>query len=338
MQNYKFSEISPDEFEAFVSTMKCNNFLQSKEMFSRYQTNNREAYLLGAFKDDKLVIASIAVKIGVLAKRKILSMPGGPIMDYEAKDCAKTLDFFLSTAKKVLKSHGGSVLQISPNIIYSDKLTKTLESLKFKNLGEYTQAKWICARGFDGINNEEELLAGFRKTHRQNVRKAINRYNLEVRKLKFDELNILFKEVNNSAKKHEFVAQDQKYYEEMFNAFGDKIKVLAAFYEGKPICASMFVIYGNEVVYLYSGADQEYAKLCGPYILQWHMLCYCLEHNIPRYNFFGTYPSEENGVYQFKLGFRGVLEELQGTFMAPLDTVGRLYVARKKYQKYGELS
>jgi len=338
MQDYSFTELSPEDFEAFVFTQKCNNFLQSREMFNRYQANNREAYLVGVVKDHQTIAAALVMKLQSIKGRKVFSTPGGPILDYEAKDSSKVLRYFFKELSTFLKAHSGSVLQVSPNVLYSEELTKTLESLSFKNLGEYIQAKWITARGFEGIKSEDELLAELRTTHRQNVRKTINRYKLEIRELKKDELGILFNEVNKAAAKHDFVAQDQSYYEEMFDAFGDKIKVLAAYYEGKPICAAMFVIYGNEVVYLYSGSDPEYSKIYGPYALQWHMLCYCLKNHIPRYNFFGTYPVEENGVYQFKLGFRGKLEELQGTFMLPLDILGKLYVARKKYHKYGELS
>ena len=333
-------ELAPESFENFVREQACNNFLQSREMFNRYQATGREAYLLGVVANNKVLAAALVMKLQDLKGHKVFSAPGGPILDYAAPDAAKILTFFVAEAKKFLKARKGSVLQISPNVLYSEDLTKTLENLHFKNLGEYIQAKWITTRGFDDVKNEDELLAGFRKTHRQNVRKAINRYNLEVRDLKADELGILFNEVNKAAKKHDFAAQDQTYYGEMFNAFGDKIKVLAAFYDNKPVAAAMFVLYGNEVVYLYSGADPdpELAKMCAPYALQWTMLKYCLENHIPRYNFFGTYPSEENGVYQFKLGFRGQLEELQGTFMLPLDLLGKAFTARKKYQKYGQLS
>ena len=336
----KLIELTPEAFEDFTSQQSCNNFLQSKEMFIRYQTTKREAYLLGVSDKHQILAAALVMKLQNLKGHKVFSAPGGPILDYSSDNASEIISFFTKEIKKFLKAHKGSVFQISPNVLYSDELTKVLTGLHFNTLGEYIQAKWITARDFKGFSSKDEdkLLAIFRKTHRQNIRKAINRYHVEVRELKRTEMDILFKEVGKAAVKHSFVAQNRTYYEEMFDAFGEKIKVLAAFYEDKPIAAAMFIIYNKEVVYLYSGADPEYAHVYGSFAIQWHMLCYCLKHNIPRYNFFGTYPDENNGVYQFKLGFRGVLEELQGTFILPLDPLGHLFVARRKYQKYGKLS
>lgn len=337
MKTYTFRELNESEYFEFISRQKTNNFLQSLNAFHRYRQTHREAYLIGVVKRNNIVAAGLAVKIQEIHHHKIFSFPYGPILDYNRNNVRQVLETFTIGAKNFLKTIGGSVLQISPYIIYTDSLTKTLKLLGYKNLGEYIQAKWIAVRNLESIKNKDELLAGLRTTHRQNIRKAFNHYNIEIRELKRSELGILFNEVNKAATRHHFTAQNQTYYEEMFDAFGNQVKVLAAFYNNIPIAAAMFIIYTDEVVYLYSGADPAYFKYCGSYAIQWYILCYCLENHISRYNFFGTYPDESNGVYQFKNGFRAEIEELQGTFMLPLDTFGKLYAARKKYHKYSQL-
>lgn len=91
-----------------------------------------------------------------------------------------------------------------------------------------------------------------------------------------------------------------------------------------PLAASMFAVYDNEVTYLFSGAYDELKKYNGPYALQWKMLQYALDHGIPKYNFYGTSgdfrpEAEDFGVYQFKKGFDGEVEELLGDFILPIN-------------------
>ena len=86
-----------------------------------------------------------------------------------------------------------------------------------------------------------------------------------------------------------------------------------------PIAAAMFVLYGKEMSYVISGALKQYAKYCGPYAIQWYAQQYAVKHSVVRFNFFGTKgnhsgtPSQE-GIYKFKAGFGGVLEEQLGYF------------------------
>ena len=334
----ELKELSPAEFNDFVSIETTNNFLQSSYAFSRYKNKNQEAYLLGLVKNQKILAAALVVKIRELKGKKVFSAPGGPILNYELKTFPETFKFFVKELKVFLKNKSGSVLQISPNIKYEKTLAETLKSNHFKELGEYIQCKWISTLDLSKFSSESELLSSFRKGHRYSVKYSSSRYHLEIRELKFDELKILKDLSNKSAKKHAFSDQPLTYYEEMFTAFKDKIKVLAAFYENTPISAAMFIIYGNEIVYLYSGSDPEYNKYCGPFALQWEMMTYALKNKIPRYNFYGVKPFDGDGVYEFKRGFRAETEELAGTFMLPLDAFGKIYTLKHKYHKYSEVA
>lgn len=91
-----------------------------------------------------------------------------------------------------------------------------------------------------------------------------------------------------------------------------------------PLAASMFVRYGSEMVYLLSGSDAEHSAFCGPYALQWWAMNEARAHGCNRYNFFGTkgnfcgFPDEE-GVYQFKRGFGGQIEEQIGCYEISLQ-------------------
>lgn len=338
MEKYQLTELTPEAFETFVSKQACDNFLQSREMFNRYKTTNREAYLLG-LKDsnDKLVLAGLVVKISAVKGQKLFSAPGGPILDYEKPEATKLIETFLALIKPFLKKHHGLTFQISPNVaVKSGETSPKISGTKY--LGEYIQCKWISTLDLSKFSSPEELFKTFRKGHRYSIKYTDTRFHLDVRELERDELIILKTLEDKAAEKHSFRSQPLSYYEEIFDAFKGKVKVLAAFFEGKPVASAMFVFYGHEVVYLYSGADPEFNHVAGSYALQWKMLNFAFENGFKRYNFYGVRPEAGNGVFEFKNGFRAEVEELWGTYIIPLSPLGKLYVARKKYHKFGELA
>lgn len=117
----------------------------------------------------------------------------------------------------------------------------------------------------------------------------------------------------------------------------EKIKALAE-KEGNVIvmAASFFVCYKEEVIYLYSGAYDKYLKYNPSVALQWEMINYAIDHHYKRYNFYGISgnfkPDEEGyGVYNFKKGFNGHVEELLGVFEVAVAPVKyKLYNLMKK--------
>ena len=85
------------------------------------------------------------------------------------------------------------------------------------------------------------------------------------------------------------------------------------------MAGSMFIMYGDEVLYLYSGAYEEFLKYDAPYRLQWEMISYAVKNGYKRYNFYGisgafNKEDESYGVYSFKRGFNGKVVELIGEF------------------------
>jgi peptidoglycan pentaglycine glycine transferase (the second and third glycine) len=71
------------------------------------------------------------------------------------------------------------------------------------------------------------------------------------------------------------------------------------------LSTSMFILYGDEVVYLSSGNNADYLKYGGQYIIQWEMIKYAIDNKYKRYNFYGINrnldPSHnEYGIYFLK--------------------------------------
>lgn len=96
------------------------------------------------------------------------------------------------------------------------------------------------------------------------------------------------------------------------------------------LSGAMFVLYGNEIVYLFSGSYDEYMKYCGQYRLQWEMIKYAADNNYKRYNFYGIKDvfdknGKDYGVYEFKKGFNGYVEELFGAYETGTNLTYRIY-------------
>ncbi len=96
-----------------------------------------------------------------------------------------------------------------------------------------------------------------------------------------------------------------------------------------PVSAAMFITYGTEVIYLFSGSKEEYMKeYNAQYLIQWHMIKYAAEHGFKRYNFYGIQglpdkSSPDYGIYDFKKGFtsekNGRVTELLGAHELPVN-------------------
>ena len=91
------------------------------------------------------------------------------------------------------------------------------------------------------------------------------------------------------------------------------------------LSGSMFMIIQPEIIYLSSGNYAKYLQFNSQYLLQWYMIKYGLEHGFKKHNFYGipaninTHP-KDYGIYEFKRGFNGYVEELIGEFELPITS------------------
>jgi peptidoglycan pentaglycine glycine transferase (the second and third glycine) len=102
------------------------------------------------------------------------------------------------------------------------------------------------------------------------------------------------------------------------------------------MAASVFMVYSNEITYLFSATHDEFRKFYAPYAIQWYIIRYAIKHHIPRYNFYGISgnfdkSAADYGIYTFKKGFGGQVEQLVGKFILPIrPAVYKMYTKLKK--------
>ncbi len=89
------------------------------------------------------------------------------------------------------------------------------------------------------------------------------------------------------------------------------------------LSGSMFIMIQPEIIYLSSGNYEQYMKFNSQYLLQWEMIKYGIKNNFKKHNFYGI-PANINekpadyGIYEFKRGFNGYVEELIGEYELPI--------------------
>lgn len=97
--------------------------------------------------------------------------------------------------------------------------------------------------------------------------------------------------------------------------------------EGKKVITlsgSMFIMIQPEIIYLSSGNYQKYMNFNSQYLIQWDMIKYGISQGFSKHNFYGI-PANINekpkdyGIYEFKRGFNGYVEELIGEFELPIS-------------------
>lgn len=166
-----------------------------------------------------------------------------------------------------------------------------------------------------------------------NLRNYINGLK-EERKEKEEKMNSLSDaKYNDGAKKNltnEIAAIDKRITEseEIIEKNGSDVITLSG---------SMFILIQPEVIYLSSGNYEEYMKYNSQYLIQWELIKYGIENGFKKHNFYGipedisTHP-EGYGMYEFKRGFNGYVEELIGEFALPITFHYNLFKILRKFR------
>lgn len=240
-------------------------------------------------------------------------------------------------------------------------VTNNLAHLGFQKLPHSDAPQYEFVLDIDG-RTPEELLASFKRNTRNHIRKA-EKQGVKVRELKKSELPRFKKITESTSARRHFTDKPLSYYEKMYDLFharGEVQFIIAevnrpvsdtppsdpASSEPSPditpapdivsnpditepldLSAAMFMTYGDEVIYLFSGSDERYMReYNAQYLIQWHMIKYAAEHGFKHYNFYGIGglpdPSSPNyGIYDFKKGFGGHVVELLGAYELPISPI-----------------
>lgn len=150
--------------------------------------------------------------------------------------------------------------------------------------------------------NTEEELNQTEKSLKDRIYKHDNNL-LKMNEKKYESTN---KQDNDSIER---LKKQIKKIEEYKEQYGDK----------KTLGTILFLIYGNEVLSLFGGTDDNLMQFQSAYTVHYAGIKYAIDHGYKRYNFYGITGDfrKENplyGLYLFKKSFGGHVVELIGEF------------------------
>ena len=297
-------------YKEFLEKHERCNFQQSPE-WAKVKSNWINEVVL-AEDENKNIIGAVSVlirKIPIFGY--IMYSSRGPICDIHDMEVMKQLT---DGIKELAKKYKAIVYKAEPDVESSDEeFRKVVTNLGYmikddaKNFREEIQPRYVFRLDIKG-KTEEEIFAGFHSKTRYNVRLATKK-GVTVKEGTREDLKDFHRIMVETGARDGFIIRPLSYFEKMYDELAPKhMKLLMAYYDGKPISGVIPIMYGNKTWYLYGASSNSHRNLMPNYLLQWEMIKIALERKDDIYDFRGVSGVvDENhpqyGLYRFKKGF-----------------------------------
>ena len=335
------------EIEEFITKHERAHFLQSPE-WAKVKLEWKHEEIILRNKDGKIIAyLSVLLRKVPILKRYIMYAPRGPICDIHDEKIIKDLT---NEIRKIAKKYKAFIFRADPDILVDDDEFKRIikeAGIKIKenikSINDVIQPKYVFRLNLKD-KTEEEILQSFHQKTRYNIRLAA-RKGVTVRVGTKEELPEFYKTMKETGSRDNFIIRSLEYYEKIYECLVEEhVRIMLAEYEGEVIAATMPILYGNKVWYLYGGSKNEKRNLMPNYLLQWEMIKWALENKCDVYDFrgisgFKDEHSDSYGVYKFKKGFNPDFTEFIGEIYIIFNPiVNNLFKGMSFiYRKYGLL-
>ena len=319
---YEFvTEKNGEEFEKFMSESPYGNFLQasiwagvkkewdSRRIISRDDEGNvRAAMLLLIRKVPHLPFS-------------YLYAPRGPVCNLHDKAVLKDL---LAGAKILAKKYNAHNFKMDPDISVSDEeFLKIAKELGFTRKSGPTGFETIQCRFnyrlYIKDRTEDEVFMNLTQKCRYNVRVAI-KHGVEIKVVGKEYLDEFMRIMKTTGERDGFNIRPKEYFERMLDSLGDHVRLYMGFYNGQAVCGTITTNYAGKCCYVYGASDNAFRNVMPNYLIQWEMIKWAIETGCEVSDFQGISGNLEDendhlyGLYRFKRGFNGQVDELPGEF------------------------
>ena len=309
-----------DELEQFIQNHPRGEFTQSPRW--RLVKNNwgYEAVVSRAADGSIRGAVSVLVQKIPYLPTALLYAPRGPVCDPHDWETIADLKAGVDALARKYRAHE---FKIDPDIPMTDgEFIRRMQEMGFVHS--------YGPEGFEGIQarfnyrlyiqgrTEEELLANCSQSVRRNIRKA-QQAGVEVRVAGPDELDDFVRIMQVTGERDGFATRPGSYFRRLLEALGENVRLYAGYYQGRMISGAICTNYAGKCCYVYGASDNSDRQVMPNYLMQWEMIRWALETGCTVYDFQGVSGNlDENshmyGLYRFKSGFRGSLDELAGEF------------------------
>lgn len=309
------------EYEEFVSGHPRGEFMQS----TRWQEVKSNWKWEAVVSRDGA--GRIAGACGVLIQRmplfgtSFLYAPRGPVCDIHDRQVLADLKAGVDQLAKTYNAH---LFKMDPDVAAKDEdFLRLMDEMGFARFYgpdgfETIQARFNYRLYLNG-RTEAELMAGFTQKTRYNIRVA-RKHGVEVRPVGPEYLDDFMKIYQVTGARDGFNTRPKEYFQRMLSALGPHCRLYMGFYEGQAICGAIATNYAGKTCYVYGASDNAHRNVMPNYLMQMEMIRWAVETGCDVYDFQGISGDMENenghmyGLYRFKRGFGGQVDELAGEF------------------------
>jgi lipid II:glycine glycyltransferase (peptidoglycan interpeptide bridge formation enzyme) len=371
----KVQAVQKEEYLSFIEKHPLANFMQYPSWAEVKMDWQHD--LLGWFEDNgKMVGCALVLYRKMPAFNKFLAyIPRGPLIDWNAKNIK---EWFLPLFDH-LKERNVFTVKMDPPVVRAKWHARTIQSyirdirthgLKGKSLtdvgpdwqdpaADYVQQvltemgwkKKSPEEGFSTVQPQfeyrlnlkdrtlDEVWKGFRRSWRQNIRKA-EKKQVVVTVGEEQDLDAYYDLLKATAERKQFGVRNYAYFQQMFRALKrddeDRIRLYLAIWNDQLLSAALMLHTAGHVWVLYGASHYENRDKMPNYALHWRMIQDAHGMGAHTYDFRGISPSLDAesplfGLLNFQLGFRGEACQLIGEWDYPLQPM--LYWAFDMYMK-----
>ena len=329
----EFTTLKPDEFTKFEQKQAVGNFFQTPERAKLRDKMNFSTHLLGVKEKNKIKLSALLIE-----REKEALIQLGPILDY---DDTKLLNFFLTKIKEYCVEKGYIKLEIFPPLVIStrdtdgsiikkfnrNKIFKIFEKHGYKHEGftvkvENKAMRWMFVKDLTGFKTLRDAELSMNSSTRKKLHKTGRELDIKVltdkKDLKEWRQALVESDLRNGVK-----TRDLKYFEDLWDAFGDKAIFVEARRKdnGELVSSEIDTIHPNEMVAFLAGTIEKNKHFNGSTAIKGWNIEECLRRGLTRLNLYGMEGvfSPENPLLYFKAGLRGYTEEYIGGFCLVLN-------------------
>jgi len=307
------------EIDAFVTTQKKGHFMQSPR-WGKVKSEWRSKVLVSTNESGEICgTLHVLIRKTPVFGYSLMYAPRGPVCDIHDE---QTIADLIAQAKALCKKERCYELKIDPDVPISDTAFSDLMKRQgFKidtSLTGFAGAQPHFVFRLNIKNRtEDEIMMGFEKQTRKNVRRAV-KYGITTRIGTRADVPILYEMVEETSRRQGFAHRPIDYFYRMYDAFApDYLWLYIMEYDGEVCCASFVMNYGNKVWSVYSGTSDNHREKKATFLMRMEQIRWGLERGCEIYDLMGVPGGvPENhplyGLYAVKKGFGGELTEFAG--------------------------
>lgn len=195
----------------------------------------------------------------------------------------------IGTILELARSRRAAFVRFEPDVLEADPAARELDS-GLKSAGFRAAERTLQPRSsirLDLAPEESELMAGFSKGHRADLRRA-ERDGVTVRVGTTEsEVDLLHAMLVATQQRKNFAIHSAAYYRALWRLFADSARLLIAERDGSPVAASLVLAWADNGIYLVAGSSPAGLEARAAHALQWHAIRWARERGAQTWDMWG---------------------------------------------------